>query len=160
MPLTNMPMFDLILAVLQKNTITQWTANEFWKHLKLSKKDRNRFNRQRMYRLLRKLVENGFLVKKINTYSPCLSNFSETEKLNELRNLDSSSTDFLQMKESEEETQKTIYLLEKQIESFNLIAKKFPNSTIQINVQKTKCLNTITDLRAYKAALGSVLTSI
>jgi hypothetical protein len=45
-----MPMFEIFPPLFNSKKIEQWTANEFWKHLKLSKKERNRFNRQRMYR--------------------------------------------------------------------------------------------------------------
>ncbi len=43
-------MFEIFPPLFNSKKIEQWTANEFWKHLKLSKKERNRFNRQRMYR--------------------------------------------------------------------------------------------------------------
>lgn len=60
MSISNMPMFELFPPLFKSQKIEQWTASEFWKHLKLSKKERNRVNRQRMYRILRKLVEDGF----------------------------------------------------------------------------------------------------
>ena len=81
-----------------------WTANEFWKHLKLGKKERNRFNRQRMYRLLRKLVEDGFLTKETNLVNPRFSTFSETNKPYQLREITGVSLDFIQMRHSKEET--------------------------------------------------------
>jgi hypothetical protein len=46
MSISNMPMFELFPPLFKSKQIEQWTANEFWKHLKLSKKERNRFNRQ------------------------------------------------------------------------------------------------------------------
>ncbi|HGF9379439.1 TPA: hypothetical protein ACJES3_003630, partial [Acinetobacter nosocomialis] len=93
MQLLNMPLFDLFIPVIQKHFIQDWTANDFWEQLKLSKKERNRFNRQRMYRILRKLVEFVFLEKKINQNNPKFSRFKETNKLNEFRNLDNSKID-------------------------------------------------------------------
>ncbi len=154
-----MPMFELFPPFFKSKKIEQWTANEFWKHLKLSKKERNRFNRQRMYRLLRKLVEDGFLTKEINLRNPCLSNFSETYKLDQLRELNSSSKDLMQMKHSQKETRDSITLLEKQLQSFNLLEQKFPNSITKINIQKTKCIDQLANLHAYNTALNSVLTS-
>ena len=152
-------MFDLLVPILEKNRIENWTANEFWKHLKLNKKERNRFNRQRMYRLLRKLVEEGFLIKKINETNPKLSKFYETEKLNNFKNLSESSTDFVQMRESEQEAKKEICLLEKQLQNYELLERRYPNSRVLINIQKTKCKDRILDLNAYKTALNSVLAS-
>lgn len=88
-------MFELFPPLFNSKKIEQWTANEFWKHLKLSKKERNRFNRQRMYRLLRKLVEDGFLTKETNLVNPRLSTFSETNKLDQLREITGISLDFI-----------------------------------------------------------------
>ena len=114
-------MFELFPPLFKSKKIEQWTANEFWKHLKLSKKERNRFNRQRMYRLLRKLVEDGFLTKETNLVNPRLSTFSETNKLDQLREITGISLDFIQMRHSKEETQKKISMLEKQLESFSFV---------------------------------------
>lgn len=160
MSISNMPMFELFPPLFNSKKIEQWTANEFWKHLKLSKKERNRFNRQRMYRLLRKLVEDGFLTKETNLVNPRLSTFSETNKLDQLREITGISLDFIQMRHSKEETQKKISMLEKQLESFSLLEKKFPNSAIRINVEKNKCIETLTDLNAYNTALNCILTSL
>lgn len=154
-----MPMFELFPPLFKTKKIEQWTANEFWKNLKLSKKERNRFNRQRMYRLLRKLVEDGFLIKETNLVNSRLSTFSETSKLDQLRELNSSSRDLMQMKNSQKETRNSITILEKQLQSFNLLEKNFPNSINKINIQKNKCIDQLANLHAYNAALNSVLTS-
>lgn len=160
MSIINMPMFELFPPLFNTKKIEQWTANEFWKHLKLSKKERNRFNRQRMYRLLRKLVEDGFLTKETNWVNPRFSTFSETSKLDQLREITDLSLDFVEMKHSEEETQKRILMLEKQLESFSLLEKRFPNSAIRINTEKNKCIGELNSLNAYSAALNCVLTSL
>ena len=152
-------MFELFPPLFKSKKIEQWTANEFWKHLKLSKKERNRFNRQRMYRLLRKLVENGFLTKETNLVNPRFSTFSETNKLDQLREIKDLSLDFMEMKNSHEETKKAISMLEKQLQIFALLEKRFPNSVTQINAQKAICYEKLIDLRAYITALDSVLTS-
>ena len=85
MQLIKMPLFEIILPVIESNSIHNWTANDFWKQMKLTKKERHRFNRQRMYRILRKLVEFGFLDKELNQYNPRFSLFKETPKINEIR---------------------------------------------------------------------------
>ncbi len=84
MHLSQMPLFDVFLPVIQENTIKHWTFNHFWLEIKLSDKERTRFNRQRMYRILRKLVELGFLEKKINYSNHRFSRFYETDKTIEL----------------------------------------------------------------------------
>ena len=160
MQLTNMPMFDVILPIIEKNQIVDWTANEFWKRLKLTKKQRNRFNRQRMYRLLRKLVEHGFLIKVIHPSNPTQSKFTETNKINEFRDVSDFSTDFLKMKTSETKVKEEIEFLERQLNNYAILEKNFPNSKTQIIFQKSQCLEKITDLKAYKYALNAVLASL
>ncbi|WP_228740335.1 hypothetical protein [Acinetobacter lwoffii] len=66
--------------------------------MKLSKKERHRFNRQRMYRILRKLVEFGFLEKDINKQNPQFSVFKETIKINEIRILNKEESDVSKIK--------------------------------------------------------------
>lgn len=152
-------MFELFPPLFKSKKIEKWTANEFWKHLKLSKKERNRFNRQRMYRLLRKLVEDGYLTKETNLVNPRFSTFSETEKIDQLREITDISLDFIEMKNSHEETKKAMLMLEKQLQIFALLEKRFPNSVNRINTQKAICYEKLIDLRAYIAALNSVITS-
>lgn len=82
-----MPLFEMFLPIIQSNSIHNWKANDFWKRMKLTRKERHRFNRQRMYRILRKLVEFGFLEKDINQHHPQFSLFNETSKINEIRSL-------------------------------------------------------------------------
>lgn len=153
-------MFDVFLPIIEKNQIVDWTANEFWKRLKLTKKQRNRFNRQRMYRLLRKLVEQGFLIKEIHPSNPTQSKFTETNKINEFRGVSDFSTDFLKMKTSETKVKEEIEFLERQLTNYAILEKNFPNSKNQIIFHKSQCLEKITNLKAYKYALNSVLASL
>ena len=55
MQFLKMPLFEVFLPIIKSNSIQNWSTNDFWQGMKLSKKERNRFNRQRMYRILRKL---------------------------------------------------------------------------------------------------------
>lgn len=98
-----------------------------------------------MYRLLRKLVEDVFLTKETNLVNPRLSTFSETSKLDQLRELNSSTRDLMQMKNSQKETRNSITLLEKKTQNFNLLKKNF--------------IDQLENLHAYNTALNSVLTS-
>lgn len=113
-----------------------------------------------MYRLLRKFVEEGFLTKEINFINPRFSTFSETDKLDQLREVTNLSLDFMEMRQSQEETNNSISLLEKQLQGFDLLEKKFPNSISQISIQKTKYLDKLMNLNAYSTALNCVLTSL
>ncbi len=85
--------------------------------MKLTKKERHRFNRQRMYRILRKLVEFGFLEKNVVKSNSRLSRFNETSKLNEFRVLEGESTAVTKMKLEEKKLNSEIIFLKKQIDT-------------------------------------------
>lgn len=79
------PIFQSFLVLLSQNQINGWTANKIWKNLNLSKDHKKRINQQQLYRLLRKLVKQGHLIKSINTHNLRLSVFIETESMYEFR---------------------------------------------------------------------------
>ena len=156
MQLLKMPLFEIFLPIIQSNKIQNWTAKDFWKLMKFSKKDRNRFNRQRMYRILRKLVEFGFLVKKVDDQNYRFSIFSETAKLNEIRNLDEKTYEASKMKLEELKLNSEILFLEKQAEKYVKLEQVFPNMKNQICHAKETCLSQLIEIKAYQSALKSV----
>ncbi len=160
MQFIQMPLFDVFLPIIQENTIKNWTSNDFWLKIRLSEKDRNRFNRQRMYRILRKLVESGFLEKKINYSNHKFSRFNETEKTINLKNLEKSNTDFSNIVLEESKIYEEISFLEKQTEKYFQLEKNFPSLSRKISYEKSKCLSKITELKAYRSALRSVIEAI
>lgn len=160
MYLFEMPLSDLFLPIIQENTIQNWTANNFWKKLELSKNERNSTNRQRMYRILIKLVEFGLLEKKVNSSNYRFSRFSETQKMVEFRSLDKSKIDISKMQLEEKKINLEINFLEKQNEKYLEMEKNFPNLQHIIFDEKEKCLNKILELKAYKSALKSVIEAV
>jgi DNA-binding PadR family transcriptional regulator len=79
------PIFQSFLVLLSHNQIDGWTSNKIWNNLNLSKDEKERINQQQLYRLLRKLVRQGHLVKHIHSDNPRLSTFVETESMHEFR---------------------------------------------------------------------------
>ena len=160
MHLSQMPLFDVFLPVIQENTIKRWSSNDFWLQIKLSEKERNRFNRQRMYRILRKLVELGFLEKKVNYSNHRFSRFYETEKTIELKHFSKSKIDLSNMVLEENKIHDEINFLEKQTEQYFHLEKNFPSLSHQILDEKNKCLSKMIELKAYRSALKSVIEAI
>lgn len=160
MQFSQMPLLDVFLPVIQENTVKNWTSNDFWLKIRLPEKDRNRFNRQKMYRILRKLVESGFLEKKVNYSNHRLSRFYETEKTNELRCFSESKIDLSNMVLEENKIHAEITFLEKQTEKYFHLEKNFPSFSHQISDEKNKCLGKIIELKAYRSALKSVIEAI
>ena len=75
------PFFQSFLYLLDKNQIDGWTSNKIWNNLNLSKEEKQRANQQQLYRLLRKLVQQGHLLKNIHLDNPRLSTFIETKSM-------------------------------------------------------------------------------
>lgn len=159
MQLLRMPLFEIFLPIIESNSIHNWTANDFWKRMKLTKKERHRFNRQRMYRILRKLVEFGFLEKGVNQQHPRFSLFKETPKINEIRFLNEEESDASKIKLEEVKVSSEIMFLEKQIEKYRKLELSFPNIQNKIFDAKEKCSSQLIELRAYQSALKSVIAS-
>ena len=154
-----MPLFEIILPVIESNSIHNWTANDFWKQMKLTKKERHRFNRQRMYRILRKLVEFGFLDKELNQYNPRFSLFKETPKINEIRFLNKEESDVSKIKLEEVKVSSEIMFLEKEVEKYRKLELSFPNISNKICDAKKVCSSQLLELKAYRSALQSVIAS-
>ena len=154
-----MPLFEVLLPVIESNSIHNWTANDFWKQMKLTKKERHRFNRQRMYRILRKLVEFGFLDKELNQYNPRFSLFKETPKINEIRFLNKEESDVSKIKLEEVKVSSEIMFLEKQVEKYRKLELSFPNISNKICDAKAVCSSQLLELKAYRSALQSVIAS-
>ena len=153
-----MPLFEAFLPILQLNSIHNWTANDFWKHMKLSKKERHRFNRQRMYRILRKLVEFGFLEKQVIQSNPRFSRFNETSKINEFKNLDKENSEVFKMRMEEIKLNSEILFLKKQTEKYEKLELVFPSMKNKISHAKEKCLSQLIEIKAYQSALNSVIS--
>ena len=158
MQLLKMPLFEVFLPVNQSNSIHNWTANDFWKQMKLSKKERHRFNRQRMYRILRKLVEFGFLEKQVIQSNHRFSRFNETSKLYEFKNLDRENFEVSKMRLEETRLSSEILFLEKQTEKYENLELVFPNMKNKISHAKRKCLSELIEIKAYQSALNSVIS--
>ena len=75
------PIFQSFLILLTQNQINGWTSNKIWNELNLSEEAKQQINQQQLYRLLRKLVQQGYLIKNIHLDNPRLSTFVETKSM-------------------------------------------------------------------------------
>lgn len=112
-----------------------------------------------MYRILRKLVEFGFLEKELNLNYPRLSIFKETPKINEIRFLNKQESDVSKIKLEEAKVSSEIMFLEKQVEKYRKLELNFPNISNKICDAKKLCLSQLLELKAYRSALQSVIAS-
>ena len=135
------PIFQSFVVLLSHNQIDGWTSNEIWNNLHLSNDEKEKINQQQLYRLLRKLVRQGHLVKHIHSDNPRLSTFVETESMHEFRK---------QLKEKQ-----TNY--ENQIKASEQALIDFPELKTEILRRKNQLLHDIEKLKAYTDFLISLL---
>ncbi|MCF9046094.1 hypothetical protein [Acinetobacter nectaris] len=154
------PIFQSFLVLLSHNQIDGWTSNKIWNHLNLSVEDKQRNNQQHLYRLLRKMVRQGHLVKHIHSDNPRLSRFFETKSMYEFRRkfdliAVKNNLKKLTFKTSELKEKQMIY--ENQIKASEQALIDFPELKTEILRRKNQLLQDIEKLKAYTDFLTSLI---
>ncbi|MBJ9902800.1 hypothetical protein [Acinetobacter bereziniae] len=154
------PIFQSFLDLLDKNQIDEWTSNKIWNNLNLSKEEKQRIDQQHLYRLLRKLVKQGHLVKSIHSDNPRLSTFTETKSMATLRKqfeIQTVKNDLgkLEFKAKQLKEKQKIY--ENQIKASEQALKDFPELKTEILRRKNQLLQDTEKLKAYTDFLISLI---
>ncbi|TCB54401.1 hypothetical protein [Acinetobacter terrestris] len=158
-PITS-PIFQSFLILLTQNQIDGWTSNKIWNKLNLSEEEKQRINQQQLYRLLRKLVQQGYLIKNIHLDNPRLSTFVETKimatfrKQLEIQNVKNDS-EKLGFKTKQLKEKQKIY--ENQIKASEQALIDFPELKTDILKRKNQLLQDIEKLKAYNDFLLSLI---
>lgn len=146
------PIFQSFLVLLYQNQIDGWTANKIWNELNLSEEEKQRINQQQLYRLLRKLVQQGHLVKNIHSDNPRLSIFVETKNMDSFRKQFDLKTvrngaGKLGFKTKQLKEKQKVY--ENQIKASEQALIDFPELKNEIMRRKNQLLQDIEKLKAY-----------
>ncbi|WP_075174713.1 MULTISPECIES: hypothetical protein [Acinetobacter] len=154
------PIFQSFLVLLDKNQIDEWTSNKIWNNLNLSKEEKQRIDQQHLYRLLRKLVKQGHLVKSIHSDNPRLSTFAETKSMATFRKqfeIQTIKHDFgkLEFKTKQLKEKQKIY--ENQIKASEQAMIDFPELKTEILRRKNQLLQDIEKMKAYNDFLTSLI---
>ena len=154
------PIFQSFLLLLSQSQIDGWTSNKIWNSLNLSKDEKERINQQQLYRLLRKMVQQGHLVKHIHYDNPRLSTFVETESMHEFRKkfdliAIKNNSKKLNFKTNELKENQKIY--ENQIKASEQALIDFPELKTDILKRKNQLLQDIEKLKAYTDFLTSLI---
>ena len=154
------PIFQSFLVLLYQNQIDGWTANKIWNELNLSEDEKQRINQQQLYRLLRKLVQQGYLIKNIHLDNPRLSTFAETKSMATFRKqfeIQTIKHDFgkLEFKTKQLKEKQKIY--ENQIKASEQAMIDFPELKTEILRRKNQLLQDIEKMKAYNDFLTSLI---
>lgn len=153
------PIFQSFLVLVYQNQIDGWTSNKIWNELNLSEEEKQRINQQQLYRLLRKLVQQGHLVKNIHSDNPRLSTFVETNSMDsfrkqfDLKTLRNDAGKLGFKTKQLKEKQKTY---ENQIKASEQALMDFPELKNEILRRKNQLLQDIEKLKAYTDFLTSL----
>ncbi|AMW80201.1 hypothetical protein AMD27_15700 [Acinetobacter sp. TGL-Y2] len=129
------PIFQSFLVLLSHNQIDGWTTNKIWNNLNLSKDERQRINQQQLYRILRKLVQQGYLIKNIHLDNRRLSTFVETKSMDSFKkqfenHIVTHDSEKLELKTKELKEKQKIY--ENQIKASEQALEDFPELKSEI----------------------------
>lgn len=154
------PIFQSFLVLLDKNQIDEWTSNKIWINLNLSKEEKQGIDQQHLYRLLRKLVKQGHLVKSIHSDNPRLSTFTETKSMATFRKqfeIQTVKHDLgkLEFKTKQLKEKQKIY--ENQIKASEQALIDFPELKTEILRRKNQLLQDIEKMKAYNDFLTSLI---
>lgn len=154
------PIFQSFLFLLDQNQIDGWTSNRIWNELNLSKEEKQRINRQQLYRLLRKFVKQGHLVKNIHPDNTRQSKFTETKNMDTFRKqFDIETTKNgsrrLEFKTKELKEKQKIY--ENQIKASEQALLDFPELKTEILKRKNQLLQDIEKIKAYTEFLIALI---
>lgn len=154
------PIFQSFLLLLSHNQIDGWTSNKIWNNLNLSKDEKERINQQQLYRLLRKLVKQGYLAKNIHHDNSRLSTFVETESINDFRKQFENHTvihDLEKLELKTKELKEKQKICESQINASELALIDFPELKSEILRRKNQLIQDIEKMKAYTDYLASLI---
>lgn len=153
-------LFQSFLVLISQHQIEGWTCNQIWNTLNLPTDEKQRTNQQQLYRLLRKLVKQGYLIKNIHLDNPRYSTFIETQSMYSFRKkfgiqLIQNDLEKLERKMNQlTEKQKTY---ENQIKASEQALAEFPELKNEIIKRKKQLLQDIVKINAYKDFLTSLI---
>ena len=156
------PIFQSFLVLLSQSQIDGWTSNKIWKNLNLSKDEKHKINQQQLYRLLRKLVKQGHLIKNINSNNSRLSTFFETESMIEFRQKFSnqvSASDLSKIIKKKEELTEKKKECENQLNASEQALYDFPNLKNEILFRRKELLTELSQTDAYALFLNRLISS-
>lgn len=153
------PLLQSFFVLIQQHQINGWTAKQIWERLVLPKEAKDRSTQQELYRMLRKLVKHGYLVKQINFKNNRMSQYQESEKMSEYRKdfqIEMEQNNLSLLENKAKELQAKQFTLEKQILASEQALIDFPNLKNEILKQRNLVTNEIENLMAYNNFLLSL----
>lgn len=140
MEIQNLPMFKELSRVFCSYNIESWQTVDFWDKVKLLKVVDSNVNYQSVYRLILRLVKDGYLTVDVEKSRYGQTTYTEAENLHNLRSkfcIESTST-LQELNLKKEEFEGEITALEEEIEALDDLKEQFPD--IQFKIEQVKAI--------------------
>ena len=140
MEIQNLPMFKELSRVFCSYNIESWQTVDFWDKVKLLEVVDSNVNYQSVYRLILRLVKDGYLTVDVEKSRYGQTTYTEAENLHDLRSqfcIESTST-LQELNLKKEEFESEITALEEEIEALHDLKGQFPD--IQFKIEQVKAI--------------------
>lgn len=140
MEIQNLPMFRELSRVFCSYKIESWQTVDFWDKIKLLKVVDSNVNYQSVYRLILRLVKDGYLTVDVEKSRYGQTTYTEAENLHDLRSqfcIESTST-LQELNLKKEEFECEITALKEEVKALEDLKGQFPD--IQFKIEQVKAI--------------------
>lgn len=159
MEIQNLPMFKELSRVFCSYNIKSWQTVDFWDKIKLLKVVDSNVNYQSVYRLILRLVKDGYLTVDVEKSRYGQTTYTETENLHDLRSqfcIESTST-FQELNLKKEEFVFKITALEEEVDALEDLKDQFPDIQFRIEQLRLIKIKEIESLKPQIRAISSLI---
>ena len=159
MEIQNLPMFRELSRVFCSYKIESWQTVDFWDKVKLLKVVDSNVNYQSVYRLILRLVKDGYLTVDVEKSRYGQTTYTEAENLHDLRSqfcIESTST-LQELNLKKEEFECEITALKEEVKALEDLKGQFPDIQFKIEQLKQIKIKEVNSLSLKIKALESLL---
>lgn len=159
MEIQNLPMFKELSRVFCSYKIDSWQTVDFWDKVKLLKVLDSNVNYQSVYRLILRLVKDGYLSVDDEKSRYGQTTYTETEHLHDLRSqfCIESTTTLQELNFKKEEFKCEITKLEEEVEALEDLKEQFPDLQFKIEKLQQIKIKEIKSLQSQTRAIISII---
>lgn len=159
MEIQNLPMFKELSRVFCSYKIDSWQTVDFWDKVKLLKIENTNINYQSVYRLILRLVKDGYLIVDVEKSRYGQTTYTETQYLHDLRSqfCIESTTTLQELNLKKEEFKSEITDLEEEVEALEDLKNQFPDIQFKIEQLRQIKIKIILSLNTKIKAINSLI---
>ncbi|WP_288419452.1 hypothetical protein [uncultured Acinetobacter sp.] len=162
MEIQNLPMFKELSRVFCSYKIDSWQTVDFWDKVKLLKIENTNINYQSVYRLILRLVKDGYLTVDVEKSRYGQTTYTETENLHDLRSqfCIESTTTLQELNLKKEEFESEITKLEEEVEALEDLKEQFPDIQFKIEQLRQIKIKELNKLKLQIKAMNSLINFV